>query len=84
MDKLPDFKHLFETTRNTVRKYLDKRRASDCPVPNCPIDGQELPMPDPRCKCNDGFMIALRPGQHFHPCPIHPESVIVGRRTSWL
>lgn len=39
--------------------------------------------PDPRCRCGKPLLIDLRPGQHIHPCPVHPERFIVGPRPTF-
>jgi hypothetical protein len=65
-----------------------KNNLMKCPIPNCPIkdDEQSQPWdkPDPKCKCGKGIHIYLRPGQHYHPCPVHPDFVIVGRDNGTL
>ena len=34
--------------------------------------------PDPKCTCGKPIMIVILPGEHIHPCPVHPEHAIYG------
>jgi hypothetical protein len=62
------------------------KNQSQCPVPNCPVkdEGPYATKPDPKCMCHKPIMICLKPGQHCHPCPVHPDYVIVGRNNATL
>lgn len=33
---------------------------------------------DPGCVCHQPLYISLRPGEHFHPCKVHPERAVYG------
>lgn len=48
---------------------------------NCPPgcrEHHEPPGRDPRCECGKPLHISLRPGEHIHPCPVHPDYVVRG------
>ena len=34
--------------------------------------------PDPRCVCGKAFFMVIRPGEHAHLCPVHPERATYG------
>jgi hypothetical protein len=59
------------------REREDKR--DKCLIPNCPERDQTPLKIDPKCRCKEGSMIYLPPGKHYHPCPVHLESVIRGQ-----
>lgn len=33
---------------------------------------------NPKCTCGKPIGIVLKPGQHIHPCPVHPDKFITG------
>lgn len=49
-----------------------------CPVPNCPENEKGLEPHDPNCMCGKPMMIYIPPGQHIHPCPVHPDRIMRG------
>jgi hypothetical protein len=38
---------------------------------------------NPDCMCGKPIWIALQPGQHIHPCPVHPGYTIWGPSVWW-
>lgn len=58
---------------------MKNKHAVNCP-PDCPhrMDEEGPYFPDQNCQCGKPMMIYLRPGEHFHPCPVHPDYVIKG------
>lgn len=34
--------------------------------------------PDPRCMCGKPLWIVIPPGEHIHPCPVHPSYAVYG------
>ena len=53
-------------------------RNKDCPVPDCPAPKEKWPEKPNGCKCGEPLMLYIPPGEHAHPCPVHPERVIYG------
>ena len=49
-------------------------------------DPPKLPIrrPQPGCMCGKPLMIVIQPGEHIHPCPIHPEYTVYGRQIYWM
>jgi len=44
---------------------------------NCHVDNQENEkLPNSNCKCNVPLLVYIPPGQHIHPCTIHPEFAV--------
>ena len=39
---------------------------------------------DPKCKCGGPLWIVIRPGEHIHPCPVHPDYAVYGREGPML
>ncbi len=35
-------------------------------------------LPNPNCKCGKPMRIVIQPGQHIHPCPVHPDKAVYG------
>ncbi len=35
---------------------------------------------DPGCTCGEPIGIVIRPGEHIHPCPVHPDKAMYGKR----
>ena len=33
---------------------------------------------DPRCTCGKPLLLYIPPGEHAHPCPVHPERAVYG------
>ena len=56
--------------------------STPCPIPGCPEESVPDPR-DPRCTCGKPIWIALRPGEHIHPCPVHPERIMRGPNTHY-
>jgi hypothetical protein len=34
--------------------------------------------PDPNCVCGKPLAMVIRPGEHVHPCPVHPDNAVYG------
>ena len=47
------------------------------PIENCPHDHKPLRR-DSNCMCGKPLMLYIPPGEHVHPCPVHPEVVLHG------
>jgi len=43
-----------------------------------PHDDEKWGRPGPHCTCGKPLGIYVRPGQHIHPCPVHPGVAIYG------
>ena len=57
-----------------------------CNTPGCGVSGTAWPWPmkiNPDCMCGKPIWIALQPGQHIHPCPVHPGYTIWGPSVWW-
>ena len=39
--------------------------------------------PEPGCMCGKPLMIVIQPGEHIHPCSVHPNHTIYGRNIYW-
>ncbi len=59
------------TTSGSFTVPIDSTTA--CPVRDCPVK-----TPDPNCMCGKPFWMYIPPGQHVHPCLVHPEYVLHG------
>jgi len=69
--------------KRTVQDVWEEHEKG-CPVPECPVGEPWRPKrPDPRCRCGKPLMIVIRPGEHIHPCTVHPERVVYGPPITW-
>ena len=78
-EDLEIWKKIFKETKNDpdfsmVKSYSD----NDVKCPFCSQDEPQPTRKDPNCKCGEPLWICLKPGQHIHPCPVHPDYVIYG------
>ena len=46
---------------------------------NIPPTSNHFNQPNPGCRCFSPLSIVLLPGQHVHPCPVHPKMAIYGQ-----
>jgi hypothetical protein len=72
-----------ETWSTTRTGYLPNREPEPCGVPNCPENHRHPRRPDPNCNCGKPMGIYIPPGEHVHPCPVHPERVMRGPEITW-
>ncbi len=64
--------------------YKNINKNNKCPKPNCPIPIKSEPtIPDLNCQCGKALMIYIPPGDHLHPCPIHPDYIVRGPDITW-
>lgn len=62
-----------------LKHYAKPDEDPGCGHHGCPVKPWRPPERDPRCVCGKPMMLCVRPGEHVHPCPVHPEYVIVGQ-----
>jgi hypothetical protein len=40
--------------------------------------GHRPTLPNPNCMCGKPLLIVIPPGEHIHPCPVHPDYAVYG------
>ncbi len=73
-----------ELTLAELVPLLEYKEAHDDKCDKCTYDDESQPTrKDPNCICGEPLWICLKPGQHIHPCPVHPDYVIYGSDASF-
>lgn len=58
-----------------------------CPVPSCPYEKERRWREhgrDPNCTCGEPLLLYIPPGEHAHPCPVHPDHAVRGPSPMWI
>jgi len=77
-DDFQTWKEIFDQAKDDPDFKAIKNYAHDEKCDKCPSSQPVKTVRDPNCKCGDPLWICLKPGQHIHPCPVHPDYVIYG------